>query len=361
MKYFLLLLMSSLLVTGLQAGSTNKPLQFYKASSPLLRYTGRIDFTDINQPRLWTAGSYVTAGIKGDSCAFIIGDEHLYNKYRNYIEIIIDGKQTYRLQLKKDVDTIGIHLGDDNNATHQVIICKNTETSIGYMSIGGIMAMDLSSLPAPAPVRKIEFIGNSITCGTGSDISEKPCGQGEWYDQHNAWFSYGAITARNLKANWHLTSVSGIGLVHSCCDMKVLMPQVFDKINLAGNSLAWDFSRYQPDVVTICLGQNDGQQDSVLFCNAYEKFINTIRMHYPEAAIICLTSPMADEGLLKMMRRYLDAIVTGCNDRGDRNVYRYYFGRRYHSGCGDHPSLAEHHEIAQELSDFISRIKGWPM
>jgi len=39
---------------------------------------------------------------------------------------------------------------------------------------------------------------------------------------------------------------------------------------LRGDTITWDFKAYQPDVVTICLGQNDGpKQDSTLFCSTY--------------------------------------------------------------------------------------------
>src|SRR3569833_1124563 len=99
--------------------------------------------------------------------------------------------------------------------------------------------------------------------------------------------SYGPLTARALNAQWQLSAYSGIGLVHSCCDMKYVMPQVFDKVNMAADSIAWDFSKYIPDVVTITLGQNDGKQDSTLFCGEYVKFIKTVHSKYPKAHIIC--------------------------------------------------------------------------
>ncbi|HJT73350.1 MAG TPA: hypothetical protein VJ720_05005, partial [Chitinophaga sp.] len=107
------------------------------------------------------------------------------------------------------------------------------------------------------------------------------------------------------------------------------------------------------------LGQNDGKQDSVAFCGAYVQFIGTLRKHYPSAAIICLTSPMADAELTKVLQRYLVGIVNAVNNKGDRNVYRYFFSKRYHNGCGDHPDLAEHQQIADELTTCIKRIKKW--
>lgn len=333
-------------------------LPFHKASTPLLQYTGRIDYTDPEQPRLWNAGSYVLAGVRGDSCAFIIRDQHRWGKNRNYLEIVVDRVHAYRIQLKQDTDTIGIALSGGPDARHQVMICKNTEANIGYIAVGGVLATALIDLPAP-PARRIEFIGNSITCGTGSDQSAVPCDKGEWYDQHNAYFSYGPVTARVLGANWHLSSVSGIGLMHSCCDMSVIMPQVFDKINMAGNELVWDFSRYIPDVVTICLGQNDGIQDSASFCSNYEKFIGQIRSHYPKATIICLSSPMADSTLLAFMKKSLGSLVAARRRSGDQKVHAYFFSRRYHAGCGDHPSLEEHRQIAAELTGFIGETMGW--
>src|ERR1019366_5796937 len=110
---------------------------------------------------------------------------------------------------------------------------------------------------------------------TGMDLSKVPCGKGQWYDEHNAYMSYGARTSRNLNAQWQLTALAGVGLIHSCCGMNVVMPQIFDKVFLRGDTIKWDFKKYQPDVVTICLGQNDGALDSPLFCSTYVKFIDT--------------------------------------------------------------------------------------
>ncbi|MDJ1500004.1 hypothetical protein [Xanthocytophaga agilis] len=103
------------------------------------------------------------------------------------------------------------------------------------MELVGLLCEDVLTLPAK-PVRKLEFIGNSITCGTVSDVSEILCDKNQWYDLHNAYMAYGPRTASELNAQWHLTSVSGIGLIHSCCNMDIVMPQVFDKVNQRANA-----------------------------------------------------------------------------------------------------------------------------
>ncbi|RYE16974.1 MAG: acetyl xylan esterase, partial [Sphingobacteriaceae bacterium] len=206
---------------------------------------------------------------------------------------------------------------------------------------------------------KIEYIGDSITCGTGSDLSTVDCDKGQWYDQHNAYMSYGPTSARSLNAQWVLSSVSGIGLIHSCCDMKLLMPQVFDKVNQRQDTIKWNFSRYQPDVVTICLGQNDGVQDSAKFTNAYISFIKNIRSHYPAASIVCLTSPMGDFTLTKALKNYLTGIVNAVNKSGDKNVSKYFFSKRFMHGCGTHPDLAEHQVMAMEVASYIKKLKKW--
>jgi len=241
---------------------------------------------------------------------------------------------------------------------HDVQLIKNTEANIGYMEFAGVHCSNLV-MPPPKPIRKIEFIGNSITCGAGSDQSVVPCGKGVWEDQHNAYMSYGPVTARTLNAQYHLSAVSGIGLMHSCCKMDIIMPQVYEKVSMRNDTIAWDFSKYQPDVVTICLGQNDGIQDSAIFCDNYISFIMQLRDYYPKATIICLTSPMADTRLRSFMEKNLAAIVDKENKSGDNLVYKYFFSKQYHNGCDGHPDLAEHQLIAKELTSAIKKIKNW--
>ncbi|HSN10428.1 MAG TPA: SGNH/GDSL hydrolase family protein, partial [Hanamia sp.] len=312
-----------------------------------------IQKTDVDLPRFWSPGVYIKAKFDGNECSFFLNDQELYGNVHNYLEVVIDGKP-YRFQTKFAANKITLR--GLSNGKHSITICKDTESGNGYLEFAGIECKKLLQLPAK-PAEKIEFIGNSITCGFGADSSEIGCGKGQWYDQHNAYMAYGPLTARALNAQWELASVSGIGMIHSCCNMKILMPQVYDKIDLRDDSIRYNFNDYVPDLVTICLGQNDGIQDSTAFCSAYVDFVKTVRSKYANAKIILLSSPMADAKLRAVLKNYLTSIDDYFHQHGDKNIYKYFFEKQYNHGCMSHPDLKEHREIADLLIHFIRKNK----
>lgn len=346
-----------LLANGAIAKKGHPPLKLYRADNPNIQYFGRIDFADPLKPRFWSPGVYIKAKFKGTSCELIINDEVMDGDNHNYIEIAIDNEAPFRIQTTATVNNITVAQGL-TSGEHIITICKATESGIGYLEFVGLRCAQLLP-PPPKPKRKIEYIGDSITTGSGIDIAETPCGKGKWYDQHNAYMSYGALTSRALDAQWQITAVAGIGLTHSCCKMDIVMPDVLDKVYLRNNKMPWDFKRYQPDVVTICLGQNDGVVDSTKFCNAYVQFIGSVRKVYPKADIICLTSPMANAGLTPVLKKYISGITSYLNNAGDKKVYRYCFSKRYFHGCGTHPDMEEQAQIADELTAYIRQVEGW--
>jgi hypothetical protein len=344
------------LIPGISFGARD-PVQteFYKANNPDFQYVGRVDFSNPLQPRFWMPGVYIRARFTGTRCRIFLNDEQLYGNH-NYIEIIIDDQPPFRIRTIRSPDTIDIS-SRLQPGTHTLVICKDSESGIGYLAFLGMECDQL--LPPPAlPQRKMEFVGNSITCGYGNDKTI-PCGHGVWYDQENAYESYAPVTARALHAQWYISAVSGIGLIHSCCGMNIIMPPVYDKVDMRGDSIQWDFSRYQPDVLTICLGQNDGIQDSTAFCSAYVKFIGQIRTHDPETKIICLSSPMANAALTRVLQKYITSIVTHLHDQGDQQVYRFFFSRQFNHGCAGHPDIEEDRQIAGELTAYVRQVTGW--
>jgi lysophospholipase L1-like esterase len=353
------LIFSILFFVAVNSVAAKGDAHFYLANHKNVEYVGRGDFSVAEKPRFWASGAYAQISFRGTEFELQINDEFRYGKVLNYLEIKVDNEQAYRIQLTGKVNNL-VLAKNLRKGNHTIIICKNTEGENGYIEFVGFTCEKI--LPPVAPQhRKMEFIGDSITCGFGADESEIKCGDknSNWYDQHNAWSAYGPLTARALNAQWHLSSVSGIGLIHSCCEKKILMPQVYDKVNMAENAVQWDFKRYQPNVVTICLGQNDGVQDSAKFCSAYVAFAKTLRSYYPKAKLVFLTSPMADAKLKAALVKYLTAVKAQLHKEGETNVGTYFFSKQSKNGCGSHPSIAEQKEIAAELTSYLKKTMNW--
>ena len=353
-----------LLWVVLLAAGTGQPAEsrailktrFFAADDARIQFTGRIDFADAKRPRFWAAGVYLTVRFQGPSCEVDMADEVKDGTSYNYLEIVMDGVRA-RQQLTGKANTLVVVKGL-GKGPHILVICKDTEALIGYLEFTGLRCAKLL-LPLPRPARRIEFIGNSITSAMGADMAAIPCHTGPWYDQHNAYMSYGPRTARALNIEGQLTSEFGISLMHSCCDKTNLMPQEFGTLDLRIGKQPWDSSCYQPDVVTICLGQNDCVQDSVRFCGTYLDFLKTLRTDYPRPRPMCLTSPMADDRLTAVLRRYLSGVVVATKAGGEANVSSFFFARRYAGGGDAHPSLAEQGLIADELTAYLKTTLHW--
>ncbi len=356
-KRFSIIWVTAILCVLASHAGAQQELKYFAANHPFVQYMGRIDFSNPQLPRFWQPAVMVTFRFKGAEAEILLHDEQLWGSNQNYIELVVDGK-AIRLQTRSRSDTLSLKPYLDDGPVHEVMLCKNTEANIGYLELAGIRCHQLLK-PLRKPKRKIECIGNSITCGASSDLSGIPCGKGKWQDQHNAWMSYGAVTARALHAQVHLSSVSGIGLMHSCCNLEIVMPEVYDKISMRNDTITWDFSRYQPDIVTVCLGQNDGVQDSAAFCNKYVSFVKKLRTWYPQAKILLLSSPMADQRLREFLRSSLNSVVSTIRASGDKRIALHVFEKSFTGGCDYHPSVSEHALIADELSGVIRKWMKW--
>ena len=343
-----------------------------------LTYIGRLDRTDSAGPRQWGAGTYFTFAFDGDGADVDIADERLYGDGYNYLEVVVDGESVARVATGAPLNRLVIgkaqqpvvsdtlchimHVADSLAAgRHTVLVCRDTECGMGYTQVLGVTACGLSKWQ-PATSHRIEFIGNSITSGMEMYDGVMPFGEGLWYDHHRAYFAYGPRTARNLNAQWSLASVSGIGLMHSCCDHKYVLPQTYCKVNLVDNKIDYDFS-FNPDLVVSALGQNDGVQDSSKFASAYLDFIRMLREKNPSADIALISSPMANDTLRTFFKALLPAIAAEAEAQGfagkSGKIPYHVFERGFNAGGAAHPDMAEHEVIAAEVTRFIKDEFGF--
>lgn len=366
MKYSLFLVPCSLLLA-----SCGGPVQTVGGGDDVLTYQGRTDRSTPAAPKQWAPAAYLSFAFDGQGCAVDIYDELLYGDNYNYLEVVVDDLPTERVrtlahrnQLVIGTNPLGEGALDDSVAVikacqgladghHQVMVVRDTESGMGYTQITGVTASNIARWK-PTGNLTIEFIGNSITSGASTYCDEIPDGQGKWFDQHRAWTAYGPVIARELEADWMLSSVSGIGLVHSCCDHTHVMPQIYDKIDLVQDQVPYDFA-VKPDIVSVCLGQNDGVQDFAEFVGAYIEFLKEIKAQAPDAQLQLLSSPMADDSLRVFFREVLPAVSQQAEDDGLGKTPYYVFEKQWKGGAANHPSVDEHQEIANEVLAFMRK------
>ena len=181
-------------------------ISFYEANDERIHYVGRFDFSDKDSPKAWAPGTYLEFESEGTSCEIVVEDEVKFGNTHNYLEIVLDHGKTKRIRLGSRINRIQLYK-DAKGGKHHVLVCKNTESAIGFIKINGIYCQKLCKWKKPRK-RLFEFIGDSITCGNGADQSSIPFGKGSWYDYHNAYLSYGARLARERNADWVFTATT---------------------------------------------------------------------------------------------------------------------------------------------------------
>ncbi len=234
---------------------------------------------------------------------------------------------------------------------------------------GFILDKDGTMLDAPAlPDRRIEFIGNSITCAYGNESTYE--GDHFEYETENHYLGYAQQTTRALGAVAYVVARSGIGVYREYGGPKTgtpknVMTTEYEYTNLYDRSEKWDFSRYQPQVVCINLGTNDlstNNYDVKLFKQAWKKFLSQVRQHNPNAKIVLLCGSMLLGKELEIAKNTLNEVVEEAKKDGDKEVYRFDFtphnGSLYY-GADWHPSYWQHQKMAGELTAFLRTLMQW--
>jgi hypothetical protein len=201
--------------------------------------------------------------------------------------------------------------------------------------------------------------------------AEAPCDKGAWYDQQNAYFTYGPLIAREFNADWLLSAVSGIGIVRNWNSPGPVMPDVYPHLFLnADTTTSWSAEAFVPDLISVCLGTNDFSDgdgshdraplDSAEFVGKYVLFIQTLRDRYPNAPICCLNSPiLAPDKNAKLTRYVAETARILQTAGGDRNIHPFSFFRQFNHGCTGHPDKSDHRLMADELIPFFKKIVNW--
>lgn len=168
--------------------------------------------------------------------------------------------------------------------------------------------------------RRLELIGDSITCGYGVEGANQYCGFSKATENHA--LIYAAIAARTPEVEAHTVAWSGKGMLcNNDGSANETMPVLWLRAIATESTSRWDLSRWMPDAVVIDLTNDfaQGIPAKADFNSAYVRFLDDVRARYPSAQIQLAIGPMLSGSSLSAIREDLHELLAGRRGRGDTN------------------------------------------
>jgi lysophospholipase L1-like esterase len=328
----------------------------------LIHYLGRFDLRDPKGPRFaWPASAIVTT-FEGTGI-----DAKIKDSGTNFFAVVIDGGPATTLSTSGAREDYSLAAGLAPGR-HTLVLTKRTESTVGTVQLLGFAPQGGTLVATPDPfTRRIEYVGDSITCGYGNLGANAMCPFTPSTEDET--IAYGALAGRALGAEVRAIAYSGIGMYRNYEGSTVdQMPVLFER-TLAKEPAPWSFETPEPDVVVINLGTNDFAKSDPgePFARAYASFLRQVRAHYANAHLICALSPMLFDLPPDHMGRTTAASVLrkAVSDRlaaGDKRISYFEFDPPRPSegfGCDFHPSAATHRTMATALVEEIRARTGW--
>ncbi|PTT03671.1 GDSL family lipase [Flavobacterium sp. HMWF030] len=331
-------------------------------------YEGRVEKLPNNKVVLIGTASSVSFNFTGSECKITLQSVDSW-EHHNYVSLVLDGKYIGKLRIEKGAaQSFPIKVTSDKKE-HTLEIYKTTEAHSGGILFAGTTAK-LTSITSKKK-KKIEFIGDSITCGAASDPSDVPCDKGEYFDHHNGYYAYGPVLSREIGVDYLMSSVSGIGMYRNWNDEnkdEAIMPDVYENLYLTKDNSKpkYDFA-FQPDIISIALGTNDfsggdGKKERLPFnpekyVTNYINFIKMLYKHNPNAQIVITNSPMVGGERGVVFEDCLNKVKAAfASDKTHKEIQIFKFKPMTPKGCSGHPDVADHKVLADEYAPFLKKL-----
>ncbi|MFI7433656.1 cellulose binding domain-containing protein [Micromonospora haikouensis] len=255
---------------------------------------------------------------------------------------------------------------------HTVRLVKRTESPWSASAFGGLVAASGGVVldPPAARSRQVEFIGDSLTVGYGNTSGTRDCTGDQVTRTTNTDLSFGALTARELDADYQVNAYSGIGMVrnYNGGSPGVNYGTYYDRALLHVDGDVWDRpATWRPQLVVVDLGTNDFSTPinsgepwteaslAAAYRATYVAFLEKLRARYGAGTTIVVvgTSLFGDKA---------QQVVRDRNAAGDARVRYWYLDDAGLDllGCHWHYSAADDRLIADRLGDYVATLGlGW--
>ncbi len=348
------------------------------ASDSRITYIGRT-LTDGQTVSFDWTGVYMRVRFQGASLSLKASDTK-----KNYYNVWIDGESSDpNAVMAREPDKIISIAGKDTTivifsesemkeafgkkaaaSPHQVTLQKRTEGEQGTTTLVSFTT-DGSFLQADAPkARVIEYVGDSYTCGYGSENSVKTDPFKPETENQNK--TYACIAARYFDAEQIVVAHSGMGIARNYNGNlnDRFMPDLYLRTFDQEKEPEWNADGcVKPSITVIYLGTNDfstgSQPARKRFVANYIRLMQEIKANYGEDYPILCVAPKNDLGMFDYIR---EAFLT-C---GLSNVHIMALTTEVHDADGDlgasyHPNYKGHTKKAFAIIPYISTITGWEM
>lgn len=358
----------------------SEAIQVFPATDPYVKIIGR---THYYNEVLWLAlsGGGVEFVFYGKKAEITVKGDKIATSPANQarIGIYVNGKRVIDDQLNQPLKTYTVFESD----TDEKVTVRFIKLSEAAMSTVGIVNITVDATkgikPTPVNAHKIEFIGDSITCGYGVDDENEQNPFSTSTEDVTKAYAYKA--AQELQADYSMVSYSGYGIISGYTenDQKLtthLVPDYYDKVGksegefdntLQPQAVSWDFNRFVPDLIVINLGTNDDSYTKeegdrqAEYARQYVEFLKMIRRHNAHAPLLCTLGIMGD----RLYPFVEQAVSNYIQETGDSNIASMRFDVQLESdgyAADWHPSKVTHGKAAKQLvaqiKELMKREKG---
>ncbi len=322
-------------------------------SSPLLRIYGRAFDKDGCIAAGWPNAGF-SFNFYGSSVIVAMGGYD--GAVTTYVKITVDDV-VYKFPIRGGDERLII---DSLPLTrHKVCVYRITEGEplqlFKSITISGDGCKFLSREKAKS--RKIEFVGDSLTCGYGV-LGQKTNPSFVTYEEDSTQ-TYAFFTAKAFSADVRTECLSGKGFYCNCngSTEDVRAGEFFKQSSPRGEE--YDHSQWEPDILVVNIGTNDmwGGASADLYMPKLGEFYSFARKVYPNAHILFLSGFMG-EFFAHEIRDFVRE-QSETDEKLHFMLLESIYGKDHEIGGGGHPNINAHIRIYRALSKRVSSITGW--